>query len=200
MIVVIEGISASGKSTWCRTHASRFVIPETGPLENPPAPDSDPIEKALFWTQCNSRHWQASLETEASDGIAVCDTDPLKLHYIWSLWQIGEATFDDWHHQLTATRESFSAGLLGFTDLYFVNEIDAVTARRWKEGDKTRRRRNFDLHIRLQPALISWYRTLESVRPQSVQFCLPDQLPPVCASRDRYDIAAFDQLIERLPD
>jgi hypothetical protein len=199
MIVVIEGISASGKSTWCRTHALRYVVPETGPVENSPGPDSDPKAKAAFWTQCNSRRWQAALERESSDGIAVCDTDPLKLHYIWSLWRIGEATQDDWQHQLALTRESLLAGLLGFADLYFISEIDAVTARRRKEGDPTRRRRNFDLHLRLQPALLDWYRTLEAVRPGSVHFCLPNQLPEICSSRGRYDISVFDEMIRRLP-
>jgi hypothetical protein len=34
----------------------------------------------------------AARAMERSSGIAVCDTDPLKLHYVWSLGQIGVAS------------------------------------------------------------------------------------------------------------
>ncbi|MFJ2334106.1 hypothetical protein [Pseudomonas helleri] len=36
--------------------------------------------------------WQKALAMEDMSSWALCDSDPLKLHYIWSLWQIGEAS------------------------------------------------------------------------------------------------------------
>ncbi|MDW9358537.1 hypothetical protein GOA97_25895 [Sinorhizobium meliloti] len=30
MIVVVEGINAAGKTTWCRSHGQSYLIPETG--------------------------------------------------------------------------------------------------------------------------------------------------------------------------
>ncbi|MDX0017066.1 hypothetical protein GOB19_29355 [Sinorhizobium meliloti] len=33
MIVVVEGINAAGKTTWCRSHGQSYLIPETGNAE-----------------------------------------------------------------------------------------------------------------------------------------------------------------------
>ena len=34
MLIVVEGISAAGKTTWCRKHASGFTVSETGPRDD----------------------------------------------------------------------------------------------------------------------------------------------------------------------
>jgi hypothetical protein len=36
MIVVVEGISASGKSTWCARHGCSPVVPENGRIAGAP--------------------------------------------------------------------------------------------------------------------------------------------------------------------
>jgi hypothetical protein len=88
MIIVVEGISAAGKTTWCHKHAAEVTIPETGPCGGAPDPVLDPHGAARFWVEQGARRWTAACEMERSRGITVCDTDPLKLHYAWSLWQI----------------------------------------------------------------------------------------------------------------
>ena len=87
MIVVIEGISAAGKTTWCRAHWPAFVREAPPPAE---APDraSTPAAAARYWAERNAQRWRAAQAREAIDGIAVCDSDPFKLHYVWSLWRI----------------------------------------------------------------------------------------------------------------
>jgi hypothetical protein len=50
------------------------------------------------------RRWQAACAIERSRGVAVCDTDPIKLHYIWSPWQIGVAAERVWQAEHVATR------------------------------------------------------------------------------------------------
>ncbi|HEY1985895.1 MAG TPA: hypothetical protein VGG85_10815, partial [Terracidiphilus sp.] len=49
----------------------------------------DPVGAARFWVEQGARRSMAARAMERSSGIAVCDTDPLKLHYVWSLGQIG---------------------------------------------------------------------------------------------------------------
>jgi hypothetical protein len=60
----------------------------------------------------------AARAMERSSSIAVCDTDPLKLHYVWSLWQIGVASERYWREQCVATRDAITTrGLDSLTSI-----------------------------------------------------------------------------------
>jgi hypothetical protein len=200
MIIVIEGISASGKSHWCSSHANGHVVAENGRIDGPDRARA-PAEAAAFWVRRNLDRWQAAIEMDNSTALAICDTDPLKLHYIWCLWKIGEAREADWHLELAATRETFAQKQIGFADLYYIGVIEPAVARQRKQADPTRSRRNFELHVRLQPALIAWYEALSAVLSGQVFFGFPDSRPataPTAAASRRYDLAAFDNFIARL--
>ena len=116
----------------------------------------------------------AARAMERSSGIAVCDTDSLKLHYVRSLWQIGVASKRYWWEQCVATRDAIANARLGFADIYLVKRIDPLLARRLRDADLTRSRRNFELHVKLGDPLLAWYRTMERVLPRSVIWNLPD--------------------------
>jgi hypothetical protein len=199
MIVVVEGISASGKSTWCARHGGSHVVPENGRLAGVPDRVADPTGAAAFWAERNIDRWQAALAVERATGLALCDTDPLKLHYVWCLWRIAEASERDWSLELAATRQTIADGRIGFADRYLVADTDVETARRQATTDASRRRRNFDLHARLRPALLEWYTALDVVLPGRVRFGLPAALPVGTAVRQRHDLTAFDAMIARLP-
>lgn len=203
MIIVVEGISASGKSTWCRKQGLHQIVPENGRVVNVPDRSADPLTVAGFWSDRNTERWRSALAVERKTGVAICDTDPLKLHYRWCLWQIGAASEDDWRHELAATRRSFGEKKIGFAGAYFVKEIDPALARQQRDGDTTRSRRNFELHVRLQAPLITWYKALDAVLPQGVQFSFPDRwmIPPHAGlpSSVRYDMALFDRAMAMLP-
>jgi hypothetical protein len=165
MIVVVEGISASGKSTWCARHGSGRVVAEHGRLQDVPDRLRSPGSAARFWAERNVDRWQEAIAVESRTSLAVCDTDPLKLHYTWGLWQIGEATERDWLLELSATRETVQQGRIGFADLYLVSTVEPCLARERARMDPARRRRNFELHVRLWPSLLKWYSALDAVLP-----------------------------------
>ncbi len=170
MIVVVEGISASGKSTWCARHGGSHVVPENGRLDGAPDRDADSQGAASFWAERNVDRWQRALAVERATGCAVCDTDPLKLHYVWCLWRIGEASDHDWSLELATTRQTIADGWIGFADVYLVADTDVETARRQAMTDTERNRRNFELHARLRPALLEWYAAIGMVLPDRVRF------------------------------
>lgn len=199
MILVVEGISASGKTTWCATHGGQQVIPEHGRFENVPDRIKEPVGTAAFWAERNVERWQKALAMEDVSSCALCDSDPLKLHYIWCLWQIGEASERDWQYELDATRETIAQGRIGFADCYIVGRIDPQLARERAKADTTRRRSGFELHVRLQQALLTWYSAIDEVLPGRVRFGFPAAMPTLENLDGRYDIAAFDQMIELLP-
>jgi hypothetical protein len=199
MIVVVEGISASGKSTWCARHGAGHIVPETGRLASPDR-DKDPSGCAQFWADQNARRWSAALVMESDNDPAICDSDPLKLHYAWGLWQIGEISEEQWNYERAATRQALVDQRIGFADAYIVGAIDPEIAQRQRDSDHTRIRRNFALHLRLQPSLLAWYRTLDSVLPCEVIFNFPEQSPASFISHPgaRYDVTLFDKAMTSL--
>ncbi|MET3648810.1 hypothetical protein [Phyllobacterium ifriqiyense] len=125
----------------------------------------------------------------------MCDTDPLKLHYSWCLLQIGVTDKSQWELQLQTTRQAVLERKLGFADAYFVKIIDPVVARRQSDADTSRLRSRFDLHVQLQPTLITWYRHLDDVLGGRVHWELANSAPhfDAIAPNDlRYGIEAFD--------
>ncbi|MHC2351241.1 hypothetical protein ACVMB3_000699 [Sinorhizobium meliloti] len=116
MIIVVEGISAAGKTTWCKSHGQSNLIPETFPADRKALPLTG-IETAQYWTDWNAKRWGDALQMERGKGLAICDTDPLKLHYSWCLCQIGALPKRQWELQLQATRTALQEKQLGFAML-----------------------------------------------------------------------------------
>ena len=88
-----------------------------------------------------------------------------------------------------------------------MKRIAPEIARAQKEGDPTRSRRRFDMHLALQPHLMDWYETLAEVLPGRVEFAFPDRAELLAelktkAPEDdprRFDVSVLDTLLERLP-
>ncbi|MPS67101.1 MAG: hypothetical protein E2586_01205 [Novosphingobium sp.] len=200
MILVVEGISACGKSTWCAKHGANHTVPENGRLLDVPDKVADPHGAASYWAKRNVDRWQAALVMERSAPLTICDTDPLKLHYTWCLWQIGEADERDWLLELAATRQTVAEGRIGFADLYLVGSVSPEDARARAAADNSCRRRNFDLHVRLQPALLTWYAALDVALPGRVQIGFPSAMPSMIPNDQRYDLTTFDRMVDELHD
>lgn len=200
MIVVVEGISAAGKTTWCNQAASASLLPESFPADRKSQPVQDE-QVAAYWTRWNAKRWSDVCAIEQLYAVAVCDTDPLKLHYSWCLWQVGQGTEAQWQLAWQAARRAVAAQQLGFADLYLVKAIDAATARQQMAGDPGRTRKNFELHLSLQAPLLDWYRAIEQVFPGRVLWHLPldFKIPQTSANTRRYDLRAFDALLDALP-
>jgi folate-binding Fe-S cluster repair protein YgfZ len=200
LIIVVEGISAAGKTTWCRKHASDRLVPETFPDDRHLQPTVG-RETARYWTNWNAKRWDDAIALEQAHGQAVCDTDPLKLHFLWSLWQIGEAPRSQWQLQLAETEQAIAERRLGFADLYLVKLIDPDVARQRRDNDTLRPRERFDLHVRLQPSLVRWYQTLEAALGGRVQWSLPE-VPTYhdrCAQNPfRFDVQKFREFTAAL--
>jgi hypothetical protein len=103
---------------------------------------------------------------------------------------------------VTANREAFAHGEVGFADLILVSVPSAAELTRRREADRTRQRRNFERNVRLAEPLRDWYETLDRVRPGCVRWDMPtggvpEPRPP--ARTDRYDLTLFDRFIEALP-
>jgi hypothetical protein len=189
MIVVVEGPSAAGKTTWAARMAPTTVIAEHAGLRPPPAGDHEAV--ARFWTDANARRWHAALQMEAATGTAVCDSDPLKLHYDFCLVRIGHAPMEQLLASVRTGRDAIAAKRIGIADLVLCNVPEPSVLEVRKERDTTRTRRSFELHRRLGEPLEEWYGALRQLDPERVQWGFPDALP-TAPERPRYDLELFD--------
>ena len=196
MILVVEGPSAAGKSTHCAQFASRQVVPEL-PGGMPPG-DWSLAETSVFWTERNVTRWAHACEVEAQHGLAVCDTDPLKLHYSWCLARAGLTPADDFERQLALARRAIETRRLGIADLVACQIPSLGTLRSQKEHDTTRGRRNFEVNARLAGPLREWYQALADTDPGRVVWDWSTE--PALTPRRRYDRDLFDAWMNRLPD
>lgn len=172
VIVVVEGPSGAGKTTWTRTHGGPHAL-----LEDLPDHSAEPADEeaaARFWVERNVARWERVLERERRDGLVVVDTDPFKLHFTWSLYQEGMASHRQWELEREVARGAFAARRYGIADLVFVSAVDEATLRARRDADATRMRRNFDRHVRLRDALIRWYTAIDALEPGRVVFGLPE--------------------------
>lgn len=201
MIIAIEGPSAAGKTSWIKTHHAATAVWEHWPSEPEPDRRIDPKGAARFWADANAWRWAQALKVESAEGMAVCDTDPFKLHYVWSLWAIGETSTAAWRADVELSRKAFAAGRLGLTDFAICAIPDPDELRRRMHTDSGRARRNFELHARLAEPLRAWYLAIDSLEPGRVRWMLPadgslDQLLPLRPNRS--DPRLFDKLLKAL--
>jgi hypothetical protein len=197
VIVVVEGATAAGKTSWCRRHVGRFVAEYTTTGSEP----TDGPALARHWARVAMRRWGEAEDLERADGVAFCDTDPVKLHYSWGMAMLGLAPRAQFDRELAVTRVAVRMGRLGLADAVLVGLPDLVTLQRQREGDGTRRRRNFATHVQLREPLRQWYAALDSLDPGRVIWDLPAEgVPKLPAPRiDRTSADLLDALIGALP-
>lgn len=200
VIIAVEGPSAAGKTTWCRQLGVPFVD-EYAPTGTEPD-GSDVSAQADYWVDVNTGRWRAAERLEAQTGTAVCDSDPLKLHYIWCLARIGEISWHRFDCELQGARAAFERGDLGFADAVVIAVPSVATLQKRRDGDLTRQRRSFDLHSRMQEPLREWYSAVDDLDPGRVLWHLPEdglaslRLLPRPA---RTNPALLDTLVDELP-
>ena len=207
MIVVLEGISAAGKTTFARQFGAEHHVPEF-PEQEPLPNRDDPAEvHAAYWVEHNARRFQVALRVEAEHGFAICDTEPFKSHFDWCMARAGFKSFDVFEAAMPIVRKAIEERRLGFGTRYYVKRIAPDVARAQREGDATRSRRNFDMHLALQPHLMDWFEALSQALPGRVEFAFPDkdallaELKGKAPEEDprRFDVSVLDALLERLP-
>jgi hypothetical protein len=209
VIIVVEGTSAAGKTTWCRQFAGDRVLFEGEPAaEPPPAGAADPHptnsrDVAAYWARENARRWNTACALSERFGWVACDTDPFKLHWPWTLWIAGLAPLDYWESSREFFRCAFADGRLGLPDLVFFADLDAETLHRHKAGDPARTRSRHEMHIRISPSLRRWYLAMARLDPSRVEFRLPvngleSKHLRLGRRTERSGLALFDRLMAEL--
>jgi len=197
VIVVVEGPTAAGKTSWCRRQVGRFVAEHTAAGTEP----ADGPALARHTARVNMGRWQRAEELERLDGVAFCDTDPVRLHWSWGMAALGLAPRARFDRELAVTRVAFRTGRLGLADAVLVGLPEVSVLQERRDRDPTRRRRNFATHVQLREPLRQWYAALDALDPGRVVWELPDdgvpKLPDPRPGRTSPEL--LDALIAALP-
>lgn len=169
MIVAIEGASAAGKTTWCRTHGAGVGVEEAPP--NLVAPDlhDEPALVGHFWVEHACANWQRALELEHQHGLAVCDGDPFHLYFAWALWKAGELDGRLFEIEGELYRAALDEQRIGFVDRVLWLDVPTDELRRRAAADTTRRRKRHELYLRLVPWMEAWFDLRERLVPGTLQ-------------------------------
>jgi len=201
VIIVVEGPSGAGKTTWCRTHAGPKALLEA--LPDHLAVPTDARGAARFWVERNVARWEEVLAREARDGLVVVDTDPFKLHFVWTLFRTGQVGEVEWTMQRDAARDAFASGRYALADVFLVSDVDIDTLRARREADPSRTRRNFERHVLLRDTLLRWYGAIDRLEAGRVVFGLPaGGIAPELVAKGkrarRSGLELFDELMKEL--
>jgi hypothetical protein len=201
VIIVVEGPSGAGKTTWCRTHGGANALLE--PLPDHATIPTEPQAASEFWVERNVARWGEVIARETRDGLVIVDTDPFKLHYVWTLFRTGQVSEVEWTMQRDVARDAFATGRYALADAFLVSNVDDATLRARRENDPSRTRRNFERHLLLRDALLRWYSAIDRLEPGRVVFGLPaGGIPPGLIAkgkrRARSGLELFDQLMSEL--
>jgi len=198
MIVAIEGPSAAGKTTWCRSRYPSHSVLE--PPDNATAPDlfADPAEVARFWVNYNLESWQRALALEGEHSLAVCDGDPFHLYYSWALWRSGAVDARLFEIESQLYRQALEQQQIGFVDHVLWLEVDMETLRRRALADASRRRKRHEMLLTLVPWMKMWFGERDRILPRSVraltgETCLEELNS---STHDRYDVRLLDEMLQ----
>jgi len=198
MIVAIEGPSAAGKTTWCRSHVGGNYVEETPEdIGDPAQIYSDPIGAAKFWVEYEVKRWNLALAIEKERGVAICDTDPLRLYHSWSLWQSGVISSKLFEEEVELYRCAMRQQRVGFADIVILADAPLQELRRRAQADSSRRRHSHELFMLLLPWTQAWWRIREQVLTGGVRAAAETVLENRPVSPHRYDARAFDLMVEK---
>jgi hypothetical protein len=200
MIVAIEGASATGKTTWCRSHFADSCVPEAPENVEAPGLFGDPAEVGWFWVSHATGNWQKALAIEQERGIAVCDGDPFHLYFAWALWKTGFLPRKLFDIESALYRIAFEEQQIGFVDHVLWIEVPAEELHRRAEVDLTRRRKRHKMYLAIAPWMKTWFAERQRLLPATVHNLTDGLRIEELASSPsayRYDLALMDKLVWR---
>lgn len=209
-IIALEGPSGVGKSTTAAALEERHDavrIPEVNELFEHPGGD------AHGWyldRQCE--RWRIATEHEEDRALVVLDGDPFQpLWYNWIARGLNRPDPFEEAPSLDSIarfyRRAMERRVVGFPDRYVVLCADEERLRTRKENDATRRRGNFEYHLRFVAHHRRYFERLESLDAGRVTFvdaetrsgarrAVAEAVPT--GPTDRFPSSVLDSLIEWL--
>jgi deoxyadenosine/deoxycytidine kinase len=141
----LEGPSAVGKSTLAATlgeAAGAAVLPEINARDAPPIPES-----AAWFVARSAERWHQARVLARTAPLVVLDGDALK--GLWYNWIYADQGWPTVETLAPLYRAAVADGRLGVPELYVMLGASLAELSERRQRDSSRRRSNFELHLRL---------------------------------------------------
>ncbi|MFE8701511.1 chloramphenicol acetyltransferase [Cytobacillus sp. FJAT-54145] len=165
-IICLEGASAVGKTTTAIEIARKtntYIIPEVNLLYERPKK-----ETKTWYLERQVERWQIAQEKSKEYDTVILDGDLFQpLSYNWCF------DFNLFNQSLDFLYEFYlreiGAGRIGFPDKYFYLHTNQENLRDRKENDRTRKRGNFEKHLKIIEPHQRYYMALNLFSPGYVK-------------------------------
>ena len=188
-IICLEGASGIGKST-----ASDFMEREYGYVRIPEVNElfeRSSNEADDWYFQMQIKRWELAKRESESGKVAILDGDCLQP--VWYNWIFDDLKFQPVDDVLDFYSNAFVKGDLDFPDAYIVLHLGIDELRSRKENDKSRKRSNFEMHLRLIEPQRSYFEELLSGGHSGVSFIeaiSPKDIANFCHSLQKGNLAS----------
>jgi deoxyadenosine/deoxycytidine kinase len=165
-IICLEGASGIGKST-----AADFMEKEYGYVRIPEVNElfeRSSSESVDWYFEMQVKRWELAKKESQSGKVAILDGDHLQP--VWYNWIFDDLNFQPVNEVLDFYSKAFLQGKLDFPDAYVLLHIGVDELRIRKENDKSRKRSNFDMHLRLIEPQREYFESLRSGGHKNVSF------------------------------
>jgi deoxyadenosine/deoxycytidine kinase len=165
-IICLEGASSIGKTTTCRQlteQVNTYVVPEVNFLFQRPNPEPE-----NWYLDRQVERWTIAQEKQKSYDIVLLDGDMFQP--IWYNWIYKDQLPQSLPFLKTFYINKMKQGRIGFPDAYIHLSIHTQELRKRKENDLTRKRGNFEKHLRLIEPLQQYFHTMNTLSPNLVHF------------------------------
>lgn len=163
-IISLEGPSAVGKTSLARALAATrgaAVVPELDAAHPPPVGDS-----AAWFVDRHAEQWLRARELREGAPLVVLDGDPFK--GLWYNWIYAADGWPGVDVVAPLYRAHLERGTIAFPDLYVILDATEGQLRERRAGDPTRRRRQFETHLRMVEPQRRYFAALGAVAPGRV--------------------------------
>lgn len=142
-VLCIEGPSAAGKSTLAVALAEALggvVIREVNELFERPA-----VEPEDWCLNRQIERWHQATAASEAGRVAILDGDVFQP--LWYGWAYGFQTYQPLESLARFYRREIGQGRIAFPERYLILQCSREALRHRRDGDATRRRRNFEAHL-----------------------------------------------------
>jgi deoxyadenosine/deoxycytidine kinase len=164
-IICLEGASGVGKSTMALFLEDNFkfkVIPEVNELFDRPAKES-----ATWYFEKQVERWRQANNESINGSNVILDGDPMQP--LWYNWIFHDCGFQPLQEVFEFYDDAIQREEIKFPEKYFILTADETELRERKDSDKSRRRRNFETHLKLISPQLDYFSIMKSLNLGNVE-------------------------------
>lgn len=169
-IICLEGASAVGKTTVCKVLEKEFGFLNIAEVNQLFKRSSS--EPSTWYFERQIDRWKWANDISKKGGVAVLDGDPFQP--VWYNWIFKNEGLQPLNEVFDFYQRKVLSGEIEFPNKYFLLEAPNSELKARKDLDVTRSRRNFDNHLKLIKPQKTYFKAMNRMVTNAVEFIESD--------------------------